>query len=356
LMMDYNSMTSFKLIALLVLYLFLPLTALTYLSRRNRRMAEIDRIFLILKIGVDYRKVYEIEGLGQYLWALAYASAVSCVGLTVLFLGPEIFPGAEFPMVKLGEVDFPQMGSRLVFGMAFLGAYVWGFQYIFRRYSLNDLLSSVYYDLSIRMILAAIIAVVVYNAYAALSGGSDSNGGITANMWPALAFLIGIFPQRGLRWLTERIPMLAPDNDPSVRRMPLEMIEGIETHDILRLEELGIDTCYDLGNADFIPLILKTPYSARQLIDWILQAKLCMCFGEAVKDLRQHGIRTIIELEPLTAEDIEALPLQTSVTKIALERAQKSVKDDADIKRLREVGKVLGRFWQGEEESVRSQR
>ena len=73
--MDYNSMTSFKLIALLVLYLFLPLTALTYLSRRNRRMAEIDRIFSILKIAVDYRKVYETEGLGQYLWALAYASA-----------------------------------------------------------------------------------------------------------------------------------------------------------------------------------------------------------------------------------------------------------------------------------------
>jgi hypothetical protein len=109
-MMDYNSMTSFKLIALLVLYLFLPLTALTYLSRRTRRVAEIDRIFSILKIGADYRKVYETEGLGQYLWALAYVSAVSCVGLTVLFLGPEIFPGAEFPIVKLGEVDFPQMG------------------------------------------------------------------------------------------------------------------------------------------------------------------------------------------------------------------------------------------------------
>ena len=139
-------------------------------------------------------------------------------------------------------------------------------------------------------------------------------------------------------------------------KIAVEMIEGIETHDILRLEELGIDTCYDLGNADFIPLILKTPYSARQLIDWILQAKLCMCFGEAVKDLRQHGIRTIIELEPLTAEDIEELPLQTSVTKIALERAQKSVKDDAEIKRLREVGQLLGRFWQSEEESARSQR
>jgi len=77
-MMDYNSMTSFKLIALLVLYLFLPLTALTYLSRRNRRVAEIDRIFSILKIGVDYRKVYEIEGLGQYLGCRNSASFEPC--------------------------------------------------------------------------------------------------------------------------------------------------------------------------------------------------------------------------------------------------------------------------------------
>jgi hypothetical protein len=313
-------------------------------------MAEVERFFLILKIDPDYRRVYDPERFSQYLWALGYASIISCVGLTVLFLAPEIgFPFGEFPVVKLGEVEFPQKGSRLVFGMAFLGAYLWGFQYIFRRYALNDLPSSVYYDLSIRMVLAAVIALVVYNAYAALAGRDHDNGGITANIWPALAFLIGIFPQRGLRWLTDRIPMLAEENDPSVRKMPLEMIEGVETHDILRLEELGIDTCYDLANADFIPLLLKTPYSARELIDWILQAKLCMCFGEAVKDLRQHGIRTIFDLEPLTQEDINALPLETTVTKIALERAQNSIKNDAEIKRLREVGQVLGRFWQRDE-------
>jgi hypothetical protein len=74
-----------------------------------------------------------------------------------------------------------------------------------------------------------------------------------------------------------------------------------------------------------------------------------MCFGEAVKDLRQHGIRTIFDLEPLTQEDINALPLETTVTKIALERAQNSIKNDAEIKRLREVGQVLGRFWQRDE-------
>ena len=66
------------------------------------------------------------------------------------------------------------------------------------------------------------------------------------------------------------------------------MIEGVESHDTLRMEELGIDSCYDLATADFVPLLLKTPYSARQLIDWILQAKLCVYFGDTVKDLETH--------------------------------------------------------------------
>jgi Endonuclease I len=36
-----------------------------------------------------------------------------------------------------------------------------------------------------------------------------------------------------------------------VRRAPLEIVEGIEFHDSLRLEELGIDTCYDLATSDY---------------------------------------------------------------------------------------------------------
>jgi predicted RecB family nuclease len=69
--------------------------------------------------------------------------------------------------------------------------------------------------------------------------------------------------------------MAPPDGSgaDAVPRAPLGMVEGIENHDRLRLEELGIDTCYDLATADFVPLVLRMPYSALQLIDWILQAK-----------------------------------------------------------------------------------
>ena len=88
----------------------------------------------------------------------------------------------------------------------------------------------------------------------------------------------------------------------------LEMVEGIEGHDSLRLEELGIDTCYDLATADFVPLMLKSPYSRRQLIDWILQAKLCVYFGDAVKNLRQQGFRTVIDLQHLTRRRLRHWP------------------------------------------------
>jgi hypothetical protein len=203
----------------------------------------------------------------------------------------------------------------------------------------------VYFGFSIRVIFAAVVAVVIYNAFSALSGGVGSDAGITANIWPALAFLMGMFPERGMRYLSDKIPFLSQGGDPTVRPAPLEMIEGIESRDILRLQEIGIDNCYDLATADFVPLMLKTPYSARQLIDWILQAKLCVYVGAGVKELRRLGIRTLFDLELLTSEEIEALPQNTSVTASALGRAIAAARNSSEIARLRKAGQLLGIFW-----------
>jgi hypothetical protein len=360
-----HALSAAKVIVLLVLALFLPLTSLTYyVFRRRRRIYEVERIFAILHIDPAYQRAYEDENAGRYyLWAVGYTSVVASLGLMLLFLGPELGVD-EFLRVQVGtqtttateSLGFPQRGSRLVVGMAFLGAYLWGLQHVLRRYVLNDLRPSVYYGLSLRLILAASTVLVLYNAYVTLAGGgtagSGSGGAMASHVWPALAFLIGTFPQRGLRWLTDRLPMMAPETE-SVRRAPLEMVEGIELHDSLRLEELGIDTYYDLATADFVPLILKTPYSARQLIDWILQAKLCVYFGDAVKNLRQQGFRTVIDLAHLTPKEIETLAAETALTKSALEHAQQSVQhESAELERLRKAGQVLGTFWEHEESAA----
>ena len=340
------SLTPFKLIVFIVLYSFVPLTALMYyISRRKRRVIEVERVLTLLEVDPQYRKAYEPDKPGTYFSAVLYLSAVVVVGLTLLFFSHQIgLVDGEFPSATLGQVDFPQKGSRIVLAMAFLGVYLSGLQHIFRRYAATDLTPTLYYGSSVRMIFASMIALVIYNAYSALAGGGDSDQGITATIWPALAFFIGVFPQQGLRLLTERMKMLSPARDTSVRPTPLEMVEGIEDHDVLRLEELGIDSCYDLASADFVPLLLKTSYSARQLVDWILQAKLCVYFGETVKDLRRIGIRTVIDLQALTPAEMATLPADTSVTETILLRAAESAKNSPEIARLREIGGLLGVF------------
>jgi hypothetical protein len=335
-----------KLAVMVVLYLFLPFTALSYyLFRRHRREAEIKRVLNILNVDADYQKAYQDVRPGAYfLWTVLYASLVSCLGLTLVFFSSEI--GLyEFPAAKLGAVSFPLAGSRLVTGMAFLGAYLWSLQYLFRRYGSNDLYPSAYYVMSIRMILAGVVTLLIYNGYQALSGGHDSSTGITANIWPALALLIGMFPQTALLWLTDRLPMFAPKGDASVPPAPLEMIEGITANDRVRLEELGIETCYDLALTDFVPLVLKTPYGPREIVDWILQAKLVAYFGEAVKELRRQGVRTVGDLMRLEDQEIEELPPETTLTRSALKRARESLKEDAEIDRLLEASRRLSQFW-----------
>jgi len=330
----------FELLVMIALYLFLPLTALTYyFFRKHRREAEVKRIIEILKIDQSYKEFYQDYRLGLCLFfAVFYASVISVIGLTLLFFGDEI-EFINFTSVKIDNVVFPAKGSMLVLCIAFLGAYLWGLQHVFRRYSLNDLTPGVYYTISIRMILAAVIAFVIYNA---LASSNDSTSE-WSNIWPAMAFLIGTFPQRGLHWLMDRLPIFSSKTDPSVRKIPLEMIEGITIKDKLRLEELGIDNGNDLANTDFVPLMINTPYGARELLDWILQAKLCVYFGEAVKDLRQNGIRTIIDLGDLKKEDINRLAAETSATKSVLIRAKESLKD-VEIELLRKVVKELGKF------------
>jgi hypothetical protein len=332
--------TAAKMATLVVLVLFLPLSALTYqLFRSHRKKAKIERILDLLKVkGYDQQKYLEIR-TGSYLCiSVTYATLVATLGLTVLLFGDQMGFDATS---GAGPEEFPVARSWLMFGMGFLGGYLWGTQHVLRRYTDDDLTPGVYHALAIRMMLAGTVAVVIYNAYEALAGESLTGSG---EVWPALAFVLGMFPQRGISWIHDRAPFLAKDDDPSVRKTPLEMIEGITFHDRVRLEEASIDDCYDLATADFVPLVIDTPYSARELTDWILQAKLCVYAPDAMLNLRQQGIRTIVDLEDLDQAQIQELVEATAVTKSALERALRSLRTDEEIQRLRQIGRRLGKF------------
>ncbi len=348
--------------AVVLLTLLLPFMAYShYFFRRHLKTVEIKRILNVLRFAdKEYVEKYRDIHSGLYfVLAVSISWVVALVGLSILFLGQEI--GIDkFPRLSVGTDQFPQAGSMLVVGFAFLGSYLWGLQHVFRRYVVNDLFPATFYDVAIRMILAATISLLVFNAYAALTGADLGRAGAgvpgAATMWPALAFFIGVFPQRAMRWLEDRIPIFSSRPDPSVRPLLLEMIEGIGPHDTMRLAEVGINTCYDLAVADFIPLMVKTSYGARQLTDWILQAKLCVYCGEAVRELREHGIRTIADLSDLDPEaegadnkktkldeKIRLLVEQTSATKSSLEQARDAA-NTSEVKRLAAISQKLSRF------------
>jgi hypothetical protein len=289
---------------------------------------------------------YVLKG-GHFILPVLLSTLIAMLGLAVLFFGNEsgiyerhnlLLAGTH--LAEANVVPYQQQ-ALLVLGMAFLGAYLWGLQTLFRRFVLNDLLPGTFYSFFIRMIFASIIALLVYHGIEAIVDGNEQ---ISGSVMPLMAFFVGMFPQRGLNWLTRRLRFQSYETDPSVRELPLEMIEGMTIHDKLRLQEQGIDTCYDLALADFIPLLLKTPYSARELIDWLLQAKLCVKFGPAVKDLRERGIRTIKDIYTLEENEIGEMAQQTTLTENSLLRAKKELAHDKDIPRLWEAYQLLSRY------------
>ncbi len=356
----------------LVLVSYLPLIAYIYArSRREQRSREINRVFELLNIKLEHGKIYTYEFSNLHLTiAVLFATLVSLLGLSWLFLGFELQLAntPSFPLggvlvtqgileagssatgaVSLEFLQAYQQRAQLAFGMAFLGAYLWGLQNLSRRFAMNDLNPGAFFNLAIRMIFAAIVALLLYHATYLMvdngGSGAETSGAMIA--LPAFSFFIGMFPQRGVKWMTERMNLFAKGDSATVRPLPLEMVEGLEEYDVFRLNEVGIDSCYDLAAAEFIPLLLRTPYQPRELIDWILQAKLCVRVGEDIAVLRRFGYRNIISMQELDSEAMEELARESSLALSTLRQACKLQPADQDLGRLIAVGQLLGTYWNG---------
>jgi hypothetical protein len=370
--MGLDLRTLFDLMLALLLASYLPVVAYTFhRSRKQQRESEIQRVMVKLNVDPDMRDCHTLErdAFGLAL-AVGFAFVVALVGLAQLLLGIEMgiaeTPGlilggifaavlAEAPAAEQAEmlrhlVGY-QHGALLAYGMAFLGAYLWGLQYLARRYAMNDLTPAAFFNLAVRMIVAAVVGLLIYHAAYLLAGeevlkgaervGTKDAYGLPA--LPALAFFVGMFPQRGIKWLSDKLDFIG-GGQPLAKPLPLELIEGLDEYDRYRFSEVGIDSCHDLASAEFIPLLLRTPYHARELIDWILQAKLCVRLNGEVAPLRSVGFRTIADLMQLTDETMETLAKESSLSLTCLRQAVLGSRGDEELERLIHAGKILGRY------------
>jgi hypothetical protein len=131
--------------------------------------------------------------------------------------------------------------------------------------------------------------------------------------------------------------MFTRTKDAAANEVPLELVQGISVNNRMRLREEGIESCFDLAHADFVRMLFTTPFPAKQLIDWIMQAKLCVFFPDKLDDLRQYGIRCVEQLRLIdqgTQDTLNTLASDTKLTHSALQFAKRDVDSDKAVDQL----------------------
>jgi len=209
-----------------------------------------------------------------------------------------------------------------------LGGFVNGAQYIYRRFATVDLTPGNFYSVGIRMVLATVVSIL-------LSYFISAEYGMPEHMIVAIAFLTGMFPERGYKLLLSKVSSIFPNQDDlAAPNMPLQAIEGVSYFHQFRLKEIGIDNVQNLANFDFLLLTIKTPFPVRLLVDWVSQAKLIVEFREQTVELQKAGIRSALDyVEAFDGqeEQFQTVAEVTGIAPIKLEVNLKNLKKDRSL-------------------------
>ncbi len=286
-----------------------PLAYLAYLGLRGESERErlIDDFGLL---GLEDKD--KIEQTVKNLYRTVFNPVQYLVFILLILLFSVIVVLAFFHRERLAFID--ARAVELAF-FAYLGAYVFSVQELIRRFNTKDLLPQVYSAILGRMILAVTItfvgAVIIELSVSDLTqAGAESESAIPA--WSAiLAFVIGIFPRRGMSWFSRRTENVLQTAGRAQDERPLAHIIGISPLHAARLTEMGIDDAQNLATADLRRLLLTTQFDTQQVVNWVDQAILYIKVGDLVDRFRDAKIGTFHELHTLVA-DLDLFPSQAA--------------------------------------------
>lgn len=267
------------------------------------------------------------------------------IELNLILMGPTVADDIEDPRLA------SQLNGMLIIAMAFMGGYIWTIQNLLRRLATIDLPPSTYYSIAIRIMMAVFVALLFYYFFKSdipTTGTSEAGGEFKMSMevLTVFAFFAGMFPQRAMQYLQEHARVPWRHEEKGADPLPINMIQGAGVFQRLRLAEVGIDNAQNLASANLIELLLRTPFNPRQLIDWIVQAKLYIYFKSDVMKLRKVGIRTAFDLITIGKQDnrLNELATQAKIPVIHLQNAFEIMSADTDIEMLHCANKHLSGF------------
>ena len=345
-----------KSVLVLVLSSFMIATAVSFLRvRLEKKEAQFKNIIRVLGIPEDEARlitpaVRDEYSARDYLLPVGFATLVCLSGFIAYIFGADlvsihpskpdlVLSGAAVrdDAVPDGTLYYLRMRSMLVISLAFIGAFIWAARDIVRRLIAGDLTPSAYYSAGLRMVYAALLSLMLSFLLKVLPFPHSGD------LLPVVAFLAGMLPDQALVYLREKIPIFSRSAKAS-DELPLEMIEGMNGFHAVRLGEVGIDNAQNLAEANILELLLKTPFNAAQLIDWIAQAKLYTYVKADIEKLRRVGIRTVFDLKGACGvrEQLLRIAAEVGASELALSLVYAQIKDDRGIERLFEFRTLLG--------------
>jgi tetratricopeptide (TPR) repeat protein len=275
-----------------------PLTYVAYLgfsTKAQRKRLEDD--FRLLGLESEEKLAETVEKLYQTVYSpvqfIAYIGLIVIVSLLVL--------GGYFWRDTLKFISSDTM--TLVF-YAYAGAYLFSIQELVRRYNTFDLQPQVYSSILVRMSMAVILvfvgASVINLSGAQVAGtqqaGAEQGASVDPQAWAAiLAFVIGIFPSRGVRWFVQQTSRVLVPGSSSAVELPLSTLLGLGTWHEARLSQMGLDDAQNLATVDIRKLLLTTQFDTQEIVNWIDQAILYTKVGVKIDRFRDAKITTFYQ-------------------------------------------------------------
>jgi hypothetical protein len=277
-----------------------------------------------------------------------FASGLPILLATLLITAGWIF--ALWPVGLIGDdmsIDALLTPSPTAIIFAFLGAYFFALNLIFRRYARGDLTPKAYSHIVVRILSSIIVVWAVSVLFAEAGDGNGVPAEIASDSWLLLvfAFGIGVWPETGIALLKDSMRQNKRLNNffPSLSvAHPISDLEGISLYDRARLLEEGIDSVETLAHHNLIELMLQSGIPTPRLVDLVDQAILYLHVtgvvcengdGERIRGihvLRDAGIRNATDLLRVVA---------------ALDDRVEQAEERGDEKAVREVTRARKQFF-----------
>lgn len=336
------------LVAQWVMVSVFPISAIAYVrSVRSIQRAEKRRDFSRLNTsdcGAQMNHLNQTYSNRNY-----FLLSIPVVVLTVL--GGSLFyrPPAKLPFVP--DDILPDLLSAVRFG--FLGAYVFCFQLIRRRYTTRDLQPFVYMTCAGVLLAGMTFNFVAFSAVNVLARGTapqapsqnqiespnqagdadqlrtGNSTGVGAGLAAIIAFSLGYFQYLALRWFRQLAHAATRQRERRSDALQLGLIDGLSQLHEERLQDEGIDNLQNLAAADLDQLVANTPFNSQEIIDWVDQAVLYLYLEpNEIESFRRGGIRSVTDFQDHWRAFYILRKRQISGELFQLPKASKQLEDD----------------------------